>query len=213
MVVFLGFLSKLLGARDESRAPKGLLQKSKNTAVWKPQDGVAPLSWFASIIVRELNTFEIAERHRLSILILSGFVKIDSPMDIVHKKVEMIILGVIAQSLEELSNYDSMRVESEKAKSKKAEIEKDTERLRQNYTYFIELILPIVLQVDCIRGSLNFKTVMDKYFELGRELHKIEQLVVTAYNCELNIDSQVEWDDGLKRYVASFESSGGKGSQ
>ena len=208
MVVFLGFLSKLLGARDESRAPKGLLQKSKNTAVGQPQDSESPLSWFASIIVRELNTFEIAERHRLSILILSGFVKIDSPMDIVHKKVEMIILGVIAQSLEELSNYDSMRVESEKAK-----IEKDTERLRRNYTYFIELILPIVLQVDCIRGSLNFKTVMDKYFELGRELHKIEQLVVTAYNCELNIDSQVEWDDGLKRYVASFGSSGGKGSQ
>ena len=208
MVVFLGFLSKLLGARDESRAPKGLLQKSKNTAVGQPQDIESPLSWFASIIVRELNTFEIAERHRLSILILSGFVKIDSPMDIVHKKVEMIILGVIAQSLEELSNYDSMRVESEKAK-----IEKDTERLRQNYTYFIELILPIVLQVDCIRESLDFKTVMDKYFELGRELHKIEQLVVTPYNCELNIDSQVEWDDGLKRYVASFESSGGKGSQ
>ena len=208
MVVFLGFLSKLLGARDESRAPKGLLQKSKNTAVGQPQDSESPLSWFASIIWRDLNTFEIAERHRLSILILSGFVKIDSPMDIVHKKVEMIILGVIAQSLEELSNYDSMRVESEKAK-----IEKDTERLRQNYTYFIELILPIVLHLDCIRGSLNFKTVMDKYFELGRELHKIEQLVVTPYNCELNIDSQVEWDDGLKRYVASFESSGGKGSQ
>ena len=197
MVVFLGFWSKLLGARDESRAPKGLLQKSKNTAVGQPQDSESPLSWFASIIVRELNTFEIAERHRLSILILSGFVKIDSPMGIVHKKVEMIILGVIAQSLEELSNYDSMRVESEKAK-----IEKDTERLRQNYTYFIELILPIVLKIEILHNEpLSFSTVMMKYRELSRTLQKVENLVVPPYNSQPDIDAQGEWNYYLNRYA------------
>ena len=197
-----------MGARDESRAPKGMPKNHQNTAVGQPQDSISTLGWFASIVVRELNTFEIAERHRLSIIMMGGFIKSVSPMDIVHKKVEMIILGVIAQSLEELKHYDSMPVDSEK----KAEIEKDTEQLRNNYNYFIEIILPVVLQVD-IRTSLNFKTVMDRYFEIGRELHKVEQLVISPYNTELQIDSLVHWDHDLRRYVKSTESSCSTGSQ
>ena len=212
MVVFLGFWSKLLGARDESRAPKGLLQKSKTTAVWKPQDHVASLSWFSAIIVRELNTFEIAERHRLSVIILGGFIT-TNPRETVEKKVEMILLGVIAHCLNQLSHYDGMRVDNEQQLKEKDKIKEETDMLRKNFTYLTELIMPIVLKVTCMPQPLDYKTVMDKYLSLGRELQKIEHLVVTPYNCEIKIDGHVHWDYDLKRHVKNTESSGGKGSQ
>ena len=106
-----------------------------------------------------------------------------------------------------------MPVDSEKAKSKKANIEAETDMLRQNFTYLTELIMPIVLQVTCMPQPLDYKTVMDKYLSLGRELQKIEQLVVVPYNCEIKIDNHVHWDYDLRRFVKNTESSGSEGSQ
>ena len=73
--------------------------------------------------------------------------------------------------------------------------------------------MPTVLNVIRLPQPLDFKTVMDKYLSLGRELQKIEQLVVVPYNCEIKIDNHAHWDYQLKRFVKNTESSGGEGSQ
>ena len=154
------------------------------------------MGWFASIIVRELNTFEIAERHRLSIIIAGGFILTHPAIEIVEKKVEMILLGTIAQSLRQLSDYEWL------PSSKRQNIEKDTERLRTTYMYFVEIFIPMVLKIEIVHNEpLSFSTVMMKYRELGRTLQKVEKLVVPPYNSQPDIDAKVEWNYHLNRYA------------
>ena len=146
--------------------------------------------------MRELNTFEIAERQRLSIIIAGGFILTHPGIEIVEKKVEMILLGTIAQSLRQLSDYEWL------PSSKKQNIHEATERLRTNYMYFVELILPIVLKIEILHNEpLSFSTVMIKYRELGRRLQKVENLVVPPYNSQPDIDARVEWNYHLNRYA------------
>ena len=82
--------------------------------------------------MRELNTFEIAERQRLSVIILGGFIT-TNPREIVEKKVEMILLGVIAQCLNQLSHYDGMRVDNEQQLKEKDKIKEEMDMLRKNF--------------------------------------------------------------------------------
>ena len=86
--------------------------------------------------------------------------------------------------------------------------------LRKNFwSYFIGIIMPTVLNVIRLPQPLDFKTVMDKYLSLGRELQKIEQLVVVPYNCEIKIDNHVHWDYDLRRFVKNTESSCSEGGK
>ena len=50
------------------------------------------LNWLSSVIIRELNTFELAERRRLSCDVIAGFVLVENTKNIVQKKIAMVIL-------------------------------------------------------------------------------------------------------------------------
>ena len=132
----------------------------------------------------------------MSIIIAGGFILTHPAIEIVEKKVEMILLGTIAQSLRQLSDYEWL------PSSKKQKLHEATERLRTNYMYFVELILPIVLKIEILHNEpLSFSNVMMKYRELGRRLQKVEKLVVPPYNSQPDIDASVEWNYHLNKYV------------
>ena len=155
-------------------------------------DTKSDLSWFSSIIIRELNQFELAERRRLSFDVQAGFVKIEHCKEIVQKKVEMIVVAVIIQALMELS-----------------ENEWQMATLRTNLRYFIDIILPFVMHVKVF--PLIEQTVdgmMNKYREFNRELKFLENYTVSSYNNERSVMDVVEWDDQKGEYTLKSEMKG-----
>jgi len=60
-------------------------------------------------VIRELNTFELAERERLSREVLAGFIKVEDPLKIVRMKIEAILFGVIHQGLAEIEHFQTVR--------------------------------------------------------------------------------------------------------
>ena len=71
------------------------------------KEQLADLNWMSSIVIRELNTFELAERRRLSCDVIAGFVLAENTKNIVQKKIEMVILSVCIQAKTQLSHHDS----------------------------------------------------------------------------------------------------------
>ena len=71
------------------------------------KEELADLNWLSSIVIRELNTFELAERRRLSCDVIAGFVLVENTKNIVQKKIELVILAVCIQAKSQLNHHDS----------------------------------------------------------------------------------------------------------
>ena len=139
-------------------------------------EDVADLSWLSSIVIRELNTLELAERRRLSCDVNAGFVSVENTKSIVQKKIEMVILTVCIQAKTQLSHHDS---------GDQTEKDWQIEILKKNLRYLIDIIVPFSVNLK------NFVSVEQlpadhslRYSELNRELKALENYVVSSYNNE-----------------------------
>ena len=148
---------------------------------------LADLNWLSSIVIRELNTFELAERRRLSCDVVAGFVLAENTKNIVQKKIELVILAVCIQAKSQLNHHDSCDqnpIEKEKNNWQ-------MEILRNN---LIDIIVPI---------SVNLKNFINveqspadhslRYSELNRELKALENHVVSVYNNERAVMELVDF--------------------
>ena len=146
------------------------------TAIDTYNQDLADLNWLSAVIIRELNTFELAERRRLSCDVNAGFVSVENTKSIVQKKIEMVILTVCIQAKTQLSHHDS---------GDQTEKDWQIEILRKNLRYLIDIIVPFSVNLK------NFvsveRSVADdqlRYTELNRELKTLENYVVSPYNNE-----------------------------
>lgn len=157
------------------------------TAIDTYKEDLADLNWLSAVIIRELNTFELAERRRLSCDVKAGFVLVENTKNIVQKKIEMVILTVCIQAKTQLSHHDSCH-ENPTEKDWQIEI------LRKNLKYLIDIIVPFSVNLK------NFvsveRSVADdqlRYTELNRELKTLENYVVSPYNNERAVMDVVDF--------------------
>jgi hypothetical protein len=155
------------------------------TAIDTYNQDLADLNWLSAVIIRELNTFELAERRRLSCDVNAGFVSVENTKSIVQKKIEMVILTVCIQAKTQLSHHDS---------GDQTEKDWQIEILRKNLRYLIDTIVPFSVNLK------NFvsveRSVADdqlRYTELNRELKTLENYVVSTYNNERSVMDVVDF--------------------
>jgi hypothetical protein len=155
------------------------------TAIDTYNEDLADLNWLSAVIIRELNTFELAERRRLSCDVNAGFVSVENTKSIVQKKIEMVILTVCIQAKTQLSHHDS---------GDQTEKDWQIEILRKNLRYLIDIIVPFSVNLK------NFvsveRSVADdqlRYTELNRELKILENYVVSTYNNERSVMDVVDF--------------------
>jgi hypothetical protein len=155
------------------------------TAIDTYNQDLADLNWLSAVIIRELNTFELAERRRLSCDVNAGFVSVENTKSIVQKKIEMVILTVCIQAKTQLSHHDS---------GDQTEKDWQIEILRKNLRYLIDIIVPFSVNLK------NFvsveRSVADdqlRYTELNRELKTLENYVVSTYNNERSVMDVVDF--------------------
>ena len=155
------------------------------TAIDTYNQDLADLNWLSAVIIRELNTFELAERRRLSCDVKAGFVLVENTKNIVQKKIEMVILTVCIQAKTQLSHHDS---------GDQTEKDWQIEILRKNLRYLIDIIVPFSVNLK------NFvsveRSVADdqlRYTELNRELKTLENYVVSTYNNERSVMDVVDF--------------------
>ena len=155
------------------------------TAIDTYNQDLADLNWLSAVIIRELNTFELAERRRLSCDVNAGFVSVENTKSIVQKKIEMVILTVCIQAKTQLSHHDS---------GDQTEKDWQIEILRKNLRYLIDIIVPFSVNLK------NFvsveRSVADdqlRYTELNRELKILENYVVSTYNNERSVMDVVDF--------------------
>ena len=155
------------------------------TAIDTYNQDLADLNWLSAVIIRELNTFELAERRRLSCDVNAGFVSVENTKSIVQKKIEMVILTVCIQAKTQLSHHDS---------GDQTEKDWQIEILRKNLRYLIDIIVPFSVTLK------NFVTVERpvaddqlRYTELNRELKTLENYVVSTYNNERSVMDVVDF--------------------
>ena len=140
-------------------------------------------------MTRELNIFEQAERKRIAFDIMSGFIKKEDIFTILKRKIELILLGVIAQSVTELRHYEG-NVENTTAENDAIQ------RLQLNLDYLIETIIPVTLNMNFLEGvKVNVETITKMYYQIGRNLNKVENRVVPGYNVEFEVDRVARWND------------------
>lgn len=155
------------------------------TAIDTYNQDLADLNWLSAVIIRELNTFELAERRRLNCDVNAGFVSVENTKSIVQKKIEMVILTVCIQAKTQLSHHDS---------GDQTEKDWQIEILRKNLRYLIDIIVPFSVNLK------NFvsveRSVADdqlRYTELNRELKTLENYVVSTYNNERSVMDVVDF--------------------
>ena len=103
------------------------------------------------------------------------------------------MLGVICQSLEELSYHKSLQgVEQKK-------IEKTMGRLSANLKYVVEIIIPFTLRLSFNTDlkELTSDTALKMYLDMARDLQPLEGNVVPNYN---STHSMVEWNQEKEHY-------------
>jgi hypothetical protein len=165
-------------------------------------DTKSDLSWFSSVIIRELNQFELAERRRLSFDVQAAFVLVENCKDIVQKKVELIFVAVVIQAKMELSHHDdALQNPVEKVGN-----DWQMTRLRNNLKYFIEIIAPFAMH---LKGLPLIEQTVDgmwnKYRQLNRELKCLENYIVSPYNNERSVMDVAEWDEKNGEYKLKSE--------
>ena len=114
-----------------------------------------------------------------------GFVMVENCQLIVRQKVQLIILGVAAQSLQELEAF----ADRESGVLSMDEWTK-WKRIEVNLGYLVNLIAPMVLKLDifeAIREPLKFETVMAAYRRTAESLRSIENYVCPTYEAETKL--------------------------
>ena len=111
-----------------------------------------------------------------------GFVMIEKCPLIVRLKLKLILLGVAAQSLQELEEYG--RKQHGESSSNDLQQWKRTEL---NLGYLVDFIEPKVLLLNIfvfVEKPFKYKTVMKAYRLTAEELRLLENYRVTCYNAE-----------------------------
>ena len=145
------------------------------------------LNWLSPVIIRELNTFELAERRRLSCDAIAGFVLAENTKNIVQKKIEMVILTVCIQAKTELSHHDS-------GDENPTEMDWQIETLRKNLKYLIDIIVPFSVNLkNFVSVEQSIADHQLRYTELNRELKTLENYVVSPYNNERAVMDVVDF--------------------
>ena len=146
-------------------------------------------------MVRELNTFELAERQRLSQDVVAGFVKREHTIEIMRLKIQIILLGVITQTLSMLRQYD------EQVEKTPKDVEQ-SDRLRVNFYYLVEVVIPYTLDMDFLDGvKVTVESTLEMYLTLSRKVTSIESRAVPNYNSEHNVQKMLRWDVETNKYV------------
>jgi hypothetical protein len=164
------------------------------------QSGV---EWFANIWHRELMSFEMAERKRLSYGILLELITALQVPKLIESKIHLIILGAMTQSLKEIEHYDKLEDGIEKEYITKA-----TMRLKINLKYLVEIVIPHSLKMSGMLKGLNVdssSSTLSRYLEIAREIKVSEQWIIQPFNAEDNVGALVEWD--LEKGVYKLMSS------
>jgi hypothetical protein len=157
------------------------------TAIDTYKEDLADLNWLSSVIIRELNTFELAERRRLSCDVIAGFVLAENTKNIVQKKIEMVILTVCIQAKTELSHHDS-------GEWHPTEMDWQIETLRKNLKYLIDIIVPFSVNLkNFVSVEQSLADHQLRYTELNRELKTLENYVVSPYNNERAVMDVVDF--------------------
>ena len=145
------------------------------------------LNWVSSVTIRELNTFELAERRRLSCDVIAGFVLAENTKNIVQKKIEMVILTVCIQAKTELSHHDS-------GDESPTEMDWQIETLRKDLNYLIDIIVPFSVNLkNFVSVEQSLADHQLRYTELNRELKTLENYVVSPYNNERAVMDVVDF--------------------
>ena len=161
------------------------------------------VEWFANIWHRELMSFEMAERKRLSYGIqLKLITALQVPL-LMESKMQLIVLGAMTQSLKEIEHYDKLEDGIEKEYITKA-----TMRLKINLKYLVEIVIPHSLKMSGMLKGLNVdssSSTLSRYLEIAREIKVIEQWIIQPFNAEDNVGALVEWDleNGVYKLMSS----------
>ena len=148
------------------------------------KEELADLNWLSAVVIRELNTLELAERRRLSCDVMGGFVLLKDTKNIVQKKIEMVILTVCIQAKTELSHHDENHTEKDW----------QIEILRKNLKYLIEFIVPFSVNIkNFVKVEHSVADLQLHYTELNRDLKNLENYVVSPYNNERAVMDLVDF--------------------
>ena len=161
------------------------------------------VEWYANIWHRELTSFEMAERKRLSYSIKLKLITALQVPKLIESKIHLIILGAMTQSLKEIEHYDSLEDGTEKDYLKKA-----TMRLKTNLKYLVEIVIPHGLKMSVMLKGLNVdssSSTLSRYFEIAHDIKVIEKWIIQPFNAEDNVGALVEWD--LENGVYKLKSS------
>ena len=151
---------------------------------------LADLNWLSSIVIRELNTFELAERRRLSCDVIAGFVLAENTKNIVQKKIELVILAVCIQAKSQLNHHDSC----DENPTEKEQNNWQIEILRKNLKYLIEFIVPFSVNFkNFVKVEHSVADLQLHYTELNRDLKILENYVVSPYNNERAVMDLVDF--------------------
>ena len=148
------------------------------------------------IIVSKSSAFSMMGRPfaRLSIDIMCGFVMVENCALIVRLKIKLILLGVAAQSLQEIEEY--VRQQPEELSSENVQ---QWSRTATNFGYLVELIEPKVLQLqifDAFEWPLKSKIFKKAYRLTAEELRLLENYTVATYNAEIQLSKNgVRWGE------------------
>lgn len=127
--------------------------------------------------------------------VLAGFIKIENPLSIVHRKIEAIILAVVNEGLTELEHYRGHQAGTPPDEKKRMR------RVERNLQYMVEIIVPHVIGLSFLNGfTLSVESTLEKYYEICRELNEVERLCIPSYNSEPNVSSLVEWCGDTRKY-------------
>jgi hypothetical protein len=137
----------------------------------------------------------------LSSDVICGLVETkDIPM-ILLKKIKIILLGVAAQSAEEL---EDLKKEHQRGNMSKQQY-KDWEMLEVNLSYLVEMIEPMVLKLkifEDFQKPLQVSAIMKAYRQTAEELRPLENYAVSCYNAEPQLCKLgVEWNEAAEKYI------------
>ena len=156
------------------------------------------LKWFANILHRELSSFEMAERKRLSYSIKLNLIAKEDVPTLIEYKIQLIVLGAMTLSLKELEHYDKLEDGIEKEYMKK-----DMMRLKTNMKYLVEIVIPHGLKMSIMLKGLTVDSstsTLSRYLAIADDIKVVEQWIVHPFNDEENVGALVEWDNETLQY-------------
>ena len=156
------------------------------------------LKWFSNILHRELSSFEMAERKRLSYSIKLNLIAKEDVPTLIEYKMQLIVLGAMTLSLEELEHFDKLEDGIEKEYKKK-----DMMRLKTNMNYLVVIVIPHELKMSIMLKGLNVDSstsTLSRYVDIAYDIKVVEQWIVHPFNAEDNVEALVEWDNVTLQY-------------